>query len=244
MIETMNLVPDDTISADPNWAQDCAANVSGTTAFPSSISTYATELATNMVARGFGYTVMNLGAEMNGDWNADSIGSTTAAQQAWAQCYANIVTAMRSVPGANFLFEWAVNANYRDIPLANYYPGNAYVDLIGIDAYDSSGVTLPAVGDPTRFSALAAEPLGLDAVRDFAVAQGKPLSIPEWGLMVPAPGNNGGGDDPAYVTGIANFVNSNDMAFQSFFDNGDGGTLALGPTAPLSTAAYEDAFGS
>jgi Glycosyl hydrolase family 26 len=244
MIETMNLAPDATIIADPNWAQDCAANVSGTTAFPSSISTYATQLATTMVARGFGYTVMSFGAEMNGTWNRDSIGNTVAAQQAWAQCYANIVTAMRSVPGANFLFEWAVNANYRNIPLANYYPGNAYVDLIGIDAYDASGVTLPPVGDPTRFAALAAEPLGLNAVRDFAVAQGRPLSIPEWGLMTPTASNNGGGDDPAYVTAMANFVKSNDMAFQSFFNSGDAGTLALGSTAPLATAAYVNAFGS
>ena len=244
MIETMNLVPDAAITADPNWAQDCAANVSGTAAFPSSISSYATQLATTMVARGFGYTVMSFGPEMNGTWNRDSIGDTVAEQRAWAQCYAHIVTAMRSVPGANFLFEWAVNANYRNIPLANYYPGNAYVDLIGIDAYDASGVTLPAVSDPTRFAALAAEPLGLNAARDFAVAQRKPLSIPEWGLAIPAPGNNGGGDDPAYVTAMANFVESNDMAFQSFFNNANAGTLALGSTAPLATAAYINAFGS
>ena len=35
-----------------------------------------------------------------------------------------------SVSSAHFLFDWNVNARYRDIPLADYYPGNAYVDMV------------------------------------------------------------------------------------------------------------------
>ena len=130
---------------------------------------------------------------------------------------------MRSVPGAHFLFDWCVNANYRDIPLADFYPGNAYVDIIGIDFYDQTGVSIPAVGQPGRFQALANEPLGLYAVEAFAAAHNKPLSIPEWGTVTTQ------GDDGAYVTAIGNFVASNDVAYQAWFNAERRQHLPAGP---------------
>ena len=71
----------------------------------------------------------------------------------------------------------------RNIPLADYYPGDAFVDIIGIDTYDA----LP--GNPTyaspgaRWTALYAQPSGLGQVMTFAQAHGKPLRVPEWGLV-------------------------------------------------------------
>jgi hypothetical protein len=143
---------------------------------------------------------------------------------------------MRAVPGAHFLFDWNVNANYRDIPFADYYPGDAYVDIIGIDQYDNTGVNIPAPG-PYRFAALAAQPGGLDALAAFAGAHGKPLSIPEWGTI--SEGTNAGGDDPYYVDGIAEFIATHDIAYESYFDADVDGVLPLDPSvAPLTVAAY------
>ena len=231
LIDTQNLIPDSEAS-DPDWTAECAAG---------DFNIYASEFATNMVAAGLGYTVIRLGHEMNGNWYNDSLGTTVAEWQQWAQCFAQEVTAMRAVPGCHFLFDWNVNANYRDIPLADFYPGDAYVDIIGIDQYDGTGVTIPPPG-PTRFAALAAQPEGLDTVEAFAAAHGKPLSIPEWGTTTGGP--NAGGDDPYYVEGMAAFIASHDVAYQSYFNADVDGILPLNPSvAPLTVAAYTAAFG-
>lgn len=228
VILTMDLIPSHTAD-DPDWAAECAAG---------DYNTYARELAVNLVKNGFGYSVIRLGAEMNGTWNAGMLGTTVVEWHEWGQCFAQEVQAMRAVPGTHLLFDWNVNANYRDIPLADFYPGNSYVDIIGIDAYDNSGLPLPRVGDPARWAALTAEPEGLNAVQAFAAAHGKPLSIPEWGTVVSQ------GDDVAYVTQMAAFIASHDVAFQSWFDAGTDGIFPLSSAqAPLSLAEYRRAFG-
>ena len=226
LIDAQNLIPDSEES-NPNWTAECAAG---------DYNSYATQFATAMVDAGLGHTVIRLAHEMNGTWYNDDLGTTQAQWTLWDQCWDQEVTAMRAVPGSHLLFDWNVNANYRDLPLANIYPGNSFVDIIGVDAYDSTGVSIPAVGQPGRFQALANEPDGLYAVAAFAVAMGKPLSIPEWGTVVNQ------GDDPDYVTNVANFVASNDVAYQSWFNGGDG-IYALDPTAdPESVNAYVAAF--
>ena len=227
IIDTQNLIPDSEAS-NPNWTAECAAG---------DYNTYAAEFAQNMVKGGLGNSVIRLGHEMNGTWYNDSLGTTQAQWTKWDQCWDQEVTAMRAVPGSHLLFDWNVNANYRDFPLADIYPGDAYVDIIGIDAYDDTGLSIPAVGKPGRFAALAAEPDGLNEVAAFAAAHNKPLSIPEWGTVSTQ------GDDAAYVTAIANFVATHDVAYQSWFNGGDT-IYPLDPTqAPLSVAAYIAAFG-
>ena len=74
---------------------------------------------------------------MNGTWYHDSLGNDPAQYGDWSAYWARIVKVMRSVSGAHFLFDWNVNAGYRNIPLASYYPGDSVVDVIGIDIYDS-----------------------------------------------------------------------------------------------------------
>ena len=231
IVLTQNLIPDSE-DANPNWRAQCAAGV---------FDHYARAFATLMVETGFGYSVIRLGAEMNGTWENDSIGSTVTQWHQWARCFAQMVTAMRAVQGSHLLFDWNVNAGYRDIPLADYYPGDAYVDIVGIDLYDVSPQgALPPVGSPARWPALASEPLGLDTVEAFALAHHKPLSIPEWGTV----GTTATGDDPGYVTGMARFVATHDVAFQSWFDAGHDGVLPLSAAkAPRSLRAYVAAFG-
>jgi hypothetical protein len=228
LIDTQDLIPDSE-ATNPNWTAECAAG---------DYNSYATQFAATMVAAGLGSAVIRLAHEMNGSWYNDSLGSTQAQWTQWDQCWDQEVSSMRAVPGSHFLFDWNVNANVRDIPLADIYPGNAFVDIIGIDAYDETGLSIPAVGQSGRFQALANEPDGLNAVAAFAISMGKPLSIPEWGTVINQ------GDDPAYVTGMAQFVANNDVAYQSWF-NGPDGIYPLDPTQDsLSVKAYVAAFGS
>jgi beta-mannanase len=239
IILTQNLIPDSEAN-NPNWrAEGAAGDFNG----------YARQLARTLVQAGFNYSVIRLGHEMNGTGYDDGVGDTKVSERQWAQYFAQIVTTMRAVPGAHFLFDWNVNAGVAPIPFSQYYPGNKYVDIIGIDFYDVSvAANPPPASSPARWNVLSGEPYGLDALAAFATRHGKPLSIPEWGTVSDAPdagyGGTGGGDDASYVTHIGAFVASHDVAYQSWFDDGDAGILELTATsAPRSLAAYAKAFG-
>jgi hypothetical protein len=79
-------------------------------------------------------------------------------------------------------------------------------------------------------------------VVDFAAANGKPLSIPEWGVDTVAHG--GGGDDPAFVNGIASVVANNPTAYQSYFYNDTWAQqFAPGTQSVAAYAADFDALG-
>ncbi|HTW98959.1 MAG TPA: glycosyl hydrolase, partial [Acidimicrobiales bacterium] len=232
MVLTIDLIPDAVSdNADPaTWEGPCDAG---------DYDGYATELGENLVASGFEYSIIRLGAEANGGWENDFVGTTTAEQSDWAACFAQEVTAMRAVPGAHFLFDWNVNSCYEAIPFASYYPGDAYVDVIGIDQYDASCTTTLPGPTAAGWNELAAEPGGLDAFAAFAAQVGKPMSIPEWGLE-----SSPNGDDPYYVNGIGGFVADNDVSFECYFDSGDDGILQMGTDLPQSLAAYQEQFGN
>lgn len=228
IILTQNLIPT-SVSQNPDWTAQCAAGA---------YNPKARQLAANLVRTGFGHSVIRLGIEMNGTWKIDALGTTIAQWHQWGRCFAQEVQAMRQVSGGHFLFDWNVNANYRNIPLADFYPGNAYVDIIGIDAYDASGIPLPPVGDPGRWAALANEPAGLKAIAAFAAAHNKPMSIPEWGTVTTQ------GDDANYVTNMGRFIAKHNVAFQSWFNANDDDILPLSSKrAPHSLEAYVKAFG-
>jgi hypothetical protein len=236
VVMSMDLIPQSLSNNDNplTWEQPCAAG---------DYNQYATALAQNLVSDGAGNIVIRLGTEANGTWEADYVGSTSAEMSAWAQCFANEVTAMRAVPGAHFLFVWNPNACTGDLPLSGWYPGNSYVDIIGIDAYDQDCETLKTVAQEgwTAYSTDSASSGSSDPdfpsianAEAFARAHGKPLSFPEWGL--------GSDDDPAYVTGMAQMFNSDDFSFESYFSTNTDGIAALGSAIPNATAAYSQAF--
>jgi beta-mannanase len=210
-----------------SWEQSCAAG---------DYNSYATQLGENLVAAGLQNSVIRLGSEANGTWEADFIGTTITEQNLWASCFDNEVTALRQASGEHFLIDWNINACVENVPYANYYPGNAYVNIMGLDFYDVSCATPTTAAS---FSSLLNEPAGLAAFEAFANAQGKPMSFPEWGLET-APG----GDDPGYVDGIGSAVANQNFAFQAYFDTVDGNTMTLGADTPLSVAAYAKWFGN
>jgi hypothetical protein len=210
-----------------SWEQSCAAG---------DFDSYATTFAANLVAAGLQNSVIRLGEEMNGSWEKDYVGTTTQEQNLWATCFANEVTAMRAAPGEHLLIDWDINACTSAIPYANFYPGNAYVDILGIDLYDA-GCDAPTTA--LTFSQLANENYGLTEFEAFAAAQGKPMSFPEWGLTTQP-----SGDDPAYITAMGSTIESGNFAFEEYFDVVDGTTMLLdGGNTPLSDAAFQKAFG-
>ena len=207
------------------WEQACASG---------QFDSYAQRLGVNLVEGGLQNSVIRLGAEMNGPWETDFIGTTTNEQHLWATCFSNEVAAMRHASGEHFLFDWNPNSCYENIPLKNYYPGNAYVDILGLDLYDASCVS---PNTPVSWTQLSRLPTGLMDFEAFAQARHKPMSFPEWGLV-----KSPKGDDPAFIDGIGSTIASRNFAFAGYFDSKNTGTLQIGPAAPLSLAAYRKWF--
>jgi hypothetical protein len=222
LIITQDLFPADENNSD--WLQSGADGA---------FENHARQLAERLIRAGLGDSVIRLAHEANGTWYPDSIPDTPSGNRLWVRFWQDTVTAMRSVRGAHFLFDWCVNAGTRDVPLGSFYPGDEYVDIIGVDAYDSG---VPA--GPRRWSRLYNEGDGLRAVRAFAIAHHKPLSIPEWGIGPAA--EDQGGDDPRYVRGIAWVVAHSDLAYQSYFDADS--EMQQFYNSPRSIRAYAAAF--
>jgi beta-mannanase len=226
------LIPNDLADVnDPTkWEKSCAAG---------HFNAYARRLGANLVSAGLENSVIRLGSEMNGVWESDFIGTTKVEQKLWAKCFSNEVVSLRQTSGEHFLIDWNVNACTGDYPYANYYPGNSYVDIVGIDVYD---VACRTPFTKVTFSKLAEEQLGLDDLQSFAAAKHKPMSLPEWGLAtVPA------GDDPAYINGVGSRVERGDFSFQTYFDGGGGPNskaLGLSSRTPLADSAYKKWFGN
>jgi hypothetical protein len=155
-------------------------------------------LALALVANGSGSATLRLGWEFNGTWFKWSINTPGGAAD-YAAYWRQIVTTMRSVPGANFTFDWCPTnvssyVNGKQLDAASAYPGDAYVDYVGMDIYDQSWSSRRA--DPAeRWKDYVNEKDGLKWHRDFAAAHGKPMTFPEWGIAHRRDGN-GGGDAP------------------------------------------------
>jgi hypothetical protein len=228
LILSIDLIPDAVSdNSDPlTWEAPCAAG---------QYDTYATQLGRNLVAEGVANTIVRLGLEANGTWENDFVGTTTTEEQDWADCFDQEVGSMRAVAGSHFVFVWNPNACTEALPVTTWYPGDAYVDVVGLDQYDQS-CSQPSTA--VSWSTLYNQNYGLAQFLAFARAHGKPMAVPEWGMDAsPA------GDDPAYVSGMAQLVNgSGNVMFQSYFDAGDDGVLSLGSDAPRGTAVYKSDF--
>jgi hypothetical protein len=198
-------------------------------------------LGRNLVRAGLGRSVIRLGYEANGDWGVDNVGRTGRDFAQWRRYWARFARVLNAVPGARFTMDWNLNNAYRDIPLSSIYPGDRVVDVIGIDVYDSAGPRLPAPSR-ARWRAIASQPGGLDEIIAFARRHGKPLSLPEWGLITRA--RRGAGDDPFFVAGIASVVRANRVAYQAYFNNDRLAGCVEIQKSRRSFAVYSLAFGA
>ena len=200
---------------------------------------YFTTLAQTLVAAGQADAYLRLGWEFDGSWTAWYAG-TPSAEASFATYFQQIVTAMRSVSGEHFRFVWNPDAGAfteSGYSVAAAYPGNDYVDVIGLDAYDQSWATPQT---PTNAWSSTTLP-SLTAAQQFASANGKPLAFTEWGVTIRADGH-GLGDDPYYVNHMVSWMESpsNDVIFESYFDDESGGVNATitGGSFPESLAAF------
>jgi Glycosyl hydrolase family 26 len=186
-------------------------------------------LARNLVEQRLGDSVLRLGHEFNGGWY---VWRAASAEADFAGCFRQVVRSMRAVPGSGFEFDWNPALGHLEADPLRAYPGDSYVDTIGIDVYDQSWIpdTYPIPADAAphdvlerrqrAWSGMLHGELGLEFWSHFARAHGKPLAIPEWGLTRRSDGH-GGGDNPYFVEQMYRFVRdpANRVAWFIYFEH-------------------------
>jgi protocatechuate 3,4-dioxygenase beta subunit len=159
-------------------------------------------------AEGFTTIYMRPGWEMEGNWFTWSVQSETMAA-AYIAAFDRISTIAHSVAGINVQIVWDPGSTGNAaIPVQDMYPGDAYVDVVGLDFYDvlypyslhdwatggtdttiqqwwSNPVNLAHYWDYPDSTGYAPEgggnEWGLVAALTFAAAHDKPFALPETG---------------------------------------------------------------
>ena len=187
-----------------------------------------TQMAKSLVAAGLGHSVLRLGWEFNGGWfrwgitahNKPAEYASRARQ--FAKAWRQAVTAIRHVKGAHFTFDWCLSAgpHYEHPALA--YPGDKYVDYVGMDVYDWNRAG-HAGTFKARWDAIRHQGTGLDWLAKFANAHGKLISIPEWALVHDTfDKKHSGGDDKAFIDHMHAWFSSHRLGYENYFNATDG----------------------
>jgi hypothetical protein len=191
---------------------------------------------------GRGDAYVRLGWEFNGSWFWWYVRDP----QAWKTCFQRAVTAIRST-APKVRIEWTMTAHQDTLPHSKIdvwaaYPGDDYVDVVSVDAYDF----YPASTDQTSWDRQCHQRSGLCTVADFARAHGKALAVPEWGV---AHSNSGGGDNPFLVEKMHEFFTqtADILAYEAYYNNSEAdnvrSSLNNPDLNPRSARRYLDLFG-
>jgi hypothetical protein len=212
-------------------------------------------LAERLVAGGFPDAVLRIGWEFNSDdwpW-------ATADAQAWVAYFRRIVDALRSVPGQRLRIDWTVNNGPNPYDAVRYWPGEAYVDYVGVDVYDlwdetdaateqhgCAGACLEQGARRAWETRIFGGERGLRFWSDFAAERDKQLSLPEWGAWSRID-YRGGGDNPYFIDRMAAFIKESDnkVGYHGYFEHaGALGTHRLMTDLPTAGQRYLAAFGA
>ncbi|WP_438448098.1 X2-like carbohydrate binding domain-containing protein [Gorillibacterium sp. sgz5001074] len=153
---------------------------------------------------------------------------------AWRQFYKSFKEV-----SPKFRIEWCANVGdprkyYPDLA----YPGDDYVDIIGMDVYDET-VWSHVTDTIERFQFLLTRPYGLIWHREFAKAHHKPMAYSEWGV-----GGNSAGDSPYMVEMLYKWFKVNKVVQQTLWDSDVAYTGRLsGGQYPKAGAKYKELYG-
>jgi hypothetical protein len=165
-------------------------------------------------------------------WN---IVAANTAQQ-YIDAFQHVVNLARAVSD-RFQFTWCVNWAAQNPEPA--YPGDSYVDVIGMDAYfktqfdQSSGQTGNQVWEYKRDATY-----GIQWMVDFAETHGKRWALCEWG---------GNADEPDWMQGQVDYIAVNRPKYHGYWDQttpSDANCKISNGAYPNMGAVYIEAFGN
>lgn len=209
---------------------------------------YFTKIASLLKGRGLGDIVLRLGWEANLQsypWIADY------GVNSYKQCYRRIVRKMRAV-SPQLKFDWHNGKRTRfNRTAADLYPGNAFVDYIGLSYYDRDlDNRTQAKWDESSRKGTAKNPEGIETWLNFAKSRGKKLAVSEWGITNRGDTSyyQGNGDNDLFVRNMFEFFkrNSANLAYESYFNctSGDPTVYLILPENynPKSSAMYKSLY--
>jgi hypothetical protein len=225
-------------------------------------------LGNRLIAVGLGGALLRIGREFNGNWYPWQVAE--GGQASYIAGYSHVVTVLRGLPGAAFRFCWSPTLGVGNLTAKgteSCYPGDAYVDEIGVDVYDwtqknSAGAQIYPGNAAGTTTAQQQQVLDImltqwDSLRGWyslALSHGKPLSFPEWGLVLWKTGSRylGGGDNAVFVRAMADFICGCSLSgWHAMWEDPWGAGVCDPDTkpgrpipAPMSRAAFLGAFGS
>ena len=215
--------------------------------------------ARRLVAAGYGNTIVRLASEHD---IPSARYASAIDYEKFKSAFRVAVDAMRSVaPNIQIDFT-SIRLSFGKGPnpgskVMNAYPGDQWVDYIGVNVYDQGpapeSIGVPAGRtcgwrDPQAVFDLQLRP-GLNTAANFAIAHGKRLSLPEWALSGGGTKAAGmcGGDDPTFIMNIHNFLESlpdANLGYASYFE---GNPNHDGPHEldyfPVARNTFHDYFG-
>jgi hypothetical protein len=143
----------------------------------------------------------------------------------WIACFRRVVTAIRAA-NPRVRIDWTVNSYDSPIPASgdpyDAYPGDAYVDIIGMDVYDHR----PPARDEAEWDARCEQPFGVCRLFEFARSRDKQAAVGEWGVA--SCGDEPGGDNPFFVQKMFETFAENDdlLAYEAYFEDVDAGVCS------------------
>jgi hypothetical protein len=174
-------------------------------------------------------TVLSLAHEFNGTWFPWN--PATVGQETWTACWRNVYTAIKSASDLQII--WVMSASSVTTKGGDYavntawdaYPGDAYVDIIGVNRYD---FTMLGSRDQTDWKKTCANTQDLCFAADYARKHNKKLGVPEWSVER---GEFGYSDNPNFIDFMHKFFvdNQDVLAFENNFNNGGLGEWHLYP---------------
>ncbi len=168
------------------------------------------------------------GWEQNGDWMK---WAAKGKETAFIQAFQHFSDSFRTVSN-RFRLVWCPNIGQNDPELT--YPGDAHVDVIGLDVYHNPEYDPKTAA--AAWSYMVTRPYGLQWHLQFSRAHKKPMAFPEWGVSTDGFG--------PYVANMAAWMRSSDVLYQAYWDSNAAYSGALsGGQYPSTGAAFRRAFG-
>jgi Glycosyl hydrolase family 26 len=225
-------------------------------------------LGNHLIGLGLGNAVLRIGREFNGSWYPWQV--KEGGQASYIAGYSHVVTVLRRLAGADFRFCWNPTLGQGNLTkkgAESCYPGDGFVDEIGLDVYDwtqknSAGTEIypgnaaatTTVQQHEVLDILLTEPDSVRGWYSLALNHAKPLSFPEWGLVLWKTGTKylGGGDNAVFVRGMADFMSGCSLfGWHAMWEDPWGAGVSDPDTkpgrpipAPMSRAEFLEAFGS
>jgi hypothetical protein len=173
--------------------------------------------------------LVRTGEEFNGDWMP---WASKRRERVFAEAFRQFATSFRSV-SPRFRFEWNVNIGDFGTNPEDSYPGDHYVDVVGMDFYYSRRDN----PDPGRaWAYMVDRKYGLAWHQHFAKARGKPTAYSEWGIEL--------ANAAIYVKNAAAWFRRHDVRYHIYWDSDSEfkGRLS-GGQLPATGDAFRAEFG-